>query len=571
MPTVKVPQRQIAPERLPGVRRQEYAIPHLETPPPKPLPNVNVNGAQFGQAITAIGEDLYAREKEKQDQVRVLDAKNQLGQAVNTAFYDPKTGALNTQGQAALGLHDTVLPALTQTAGKIRKTLSNDRQRIEFDAYSQGTLLEADRRLNEHVATEARRVDDQNMETFKASEIQAGLEDPNPMRAEQAAENLSNEYQKYGERHGIPQETTDLAIRSAVSQMYVAKTDRYLDQNQNRQAKVYYDEHQDDILGSERGRLEIALNKGTLLGQAQEVVDTLKQKYTDDIAQTDLEAEIPKLTENPEVRQHAEELLDHWFTVKRQETRFKEQQAALLAKQKMDQFEQSIKNTMDRADRSLSYEQVVPQSVRDQLPEPVEKAQREYWKMITEQKEPKTDERLWRRLRLKAVNDPDGFAAEDIDRYYNKLSRADYKELTSLQADMLKHDKEASEKKLKGIRTIDRVITESLQGAGIDTRDKANDAKVSTFWQKVEQRVYDEGGMEAIDMKRLQQIADEELIDIVTEQHWYGDKSKKAFELTPADIPAGERQSIQDELRAKGLPTDDQSILDQYRVRHKKK
>src|SRR5881409_2942836 len=274
MPTVRTYQRQITPQRAPLVERQEYRIPQLQTPAPA-VPRSTEGVQRLGSTIAQIGEDLYAREMEKQNQTRVLAAKTQIGEALNGLLYDDKAGALNVHGEAAFGLVDSVGKQLNDLLGKTRQRLSNDRQRMEFDAYAAEVSQSTNRTLNEHISKERYRVDGQKLEGFKRNEIQAGLADPDLMRAEEAAVNLRTHYQDYGTRWGIPQETTDAAIASAVSELYKGKIERYLDNSQDIKAREYYTQHQNDILGSGRGQIEAAIHKGTTLGEAQRSSDTI--------------------------------------------------------------------------------------------------------------------------------------------------------------------------------------------------------------------------------------------------------------------------------------------------------
>jgi len=471
-----------------------------------------------------------------------------------------------------MALPDTVGKAWDDNIAKIRQGLSNDRQRLAFDEFSVNRRAQVMDSLSRHVAQETYRVDTETIEGLVENETNAAIADPSPTRAEQAALAVSQAYQAYGQQYGQPKEIIDSAVAKAKSRIFAGKIDRYLDNNEDIKARVYYEEHQDDILGTDRGKIEAAIQRGSTLGQAQRIADTIKPKYTEDMAQTDLEDEIPKLTQNPEVRQQAEQILGRWFQQKRADTRFREGQASAEAKAKLDAMETDLKNTMDRAGRNLAFEQVIPQSTRDLLSPQVEKGLREYWKLITEQKEPKTDPGTFYRLYTKATTEAtkDDFAKENLMKYVGSLSRGDFSELVKLQGSIRKGDDKEADKQLDDFRTADQVINNTLATMGIDPKDKKNEATVARIHQLVGERadtLQRNTGKKATHQD-LQSITD----DVISTSYngvnkgwiWDSTEPMRLVTMTVDQIPDADRKQTEEALRKAGRPVTDEGVLDLF-------
>lgn len=541
MPVVKY-QRQIQQQAAPTVQRQEFRIGQVEAPAPRPTSSPEALGAGFGNTLASVGEQLYAEEQHKQDQIRLLDADKQAGQLENQLMYDPKSGALNIKGQAAFGLPDQVGKSWDDGAAKIRQGLSNDRQRMAFDEHTVSKRQVMMDRLQQHVATESYRVDGEALEGKVENETQAAIADGRPERIGQAVDSIAQAYHDYADRYGIAAEQTKSATAKAISRIHLGVIGRMLDNGNDIQAKVYYEHAEEDILPDQRGKVEASLKKETTLGDAQRVADSIKPKYSEDMSQADLEAEIPKLTNDPEVRAKAEEILGRWFAQKRSDTNFRETQASKTAKGKLDELETQLKNTMDRSAKNLSFEQVVPQSVRDQLPLAVEKSLREYHKSLTEDKKVETDPGTFYGLMREAAHDPNKFVSENLMGVLHKLDKSDWKKLVDLQSDIVKDNRKEAGKTMAGFLTHEQIINSSLRTINIDPDVKENKPLVDSLWSAVGKRVdvlEQQTGQKASN-EDIQAIVDDELTPItITEKGLLYDTTttEPKFKLQPDKIP----------------------------------
>lgn len=122
--------------RVPVYERQVSTRP-LPTPYQRPAGGPEASGAQLGGALQHAGGQLQAlarHEQERADRAKVLLADTALGEWEQRAIHDPKSGALTTRGEQAIGAVDRALQDFDATAGEVEKGLTSDAQREAFAA-----------------------------------------------------------------------------------------------------------------------------------------------------------------------------------------------------------------------------------------------------------------------------------------------------------------------------------------------------------------------------------------------------------------------------------------------------
>lgn len=556
MPTVKKYEREVLTKAAPVVQRKPYKIAQLETPPGPVAPTAAAEGAQFGQALESVGDRVFANEMQKQDDVRLLQSRRQMSDYLMQQVYDPQKGMLQVKGENSYGLPDQFTKGYDDFAGKIRQGLSNDDQRQRFDQMSEGMREETLGRINSHVAQQRSQIDVNEAKATVSNEQQIAVANKYDAKAIGGAlDTIQTIDSQFAERNGWGPEETKALIDSDVSQLHLGIIQSMLDEgNPNNAAKAYFDHVKDQILEPERSKIQGMTVKANDLTYAQQVTDTIKQKLGRDASLIDLWDEIPKYTQNPEVRKLAEEQLKTWNTAVREETRLKDEKNAKDAKAFMDQAELQIKNSMDAAPRALSYEQVVPQSVREQLPESVERAQREYWKMLQDKKEPQDGSQTFYDLKLKAAFDPEGFVRDtDLMKVLPKVSKSEWKQLVDLQANLVKGDRTAADKTVTEFRTKAQIAEGSLAIHGMDAKgsNPLSAADKALFYKRIDEEV---GLLEHPEGKpahkatndELQQIVDRLLMPVAIKQKgFFSDTTTNvpAFKLIPDAAPSQPRAS----------------------------
>jgi len=611
MPVVRTYQRQVAPQAAPTVQKQGFRVPQLETPPGPVGPSPGAM-ERFGETVATIGEQLYAHEQDKQDKLRLLKADKDTGDLYRQLMLDPNSGALSVKGEGALALPDKISQAWDDGTAKIRQGLASDRQRQAFDEFNQNKKQAMMDRLLAHVDQQRDEYEAQAYNGKIANETELALsldwanhksDDSNLTTVSQVVASITQTALDHamnpdGTRR-IDKDTTDRAIAIAVSRVHEGTIALMQDQHQDLKAKAWYDEHKDQILGEKRGEIEKSLSTASALGEGQRLSDAIRQAMPE-ATETQMIDEIAKHTDNPEIRKAAQGELKSYWASYREDVRFGQEQAskraqALLEQQaaqdkedrkRLEAMELDIKNTMDRAPRNKTYEDVVPQSVRDKLPENVERAQREYWRLLTERKEPETDPGVYRKLMLKAANDPNGFVVENMMGYVNVLSRGDWKKLQDHQADIVSNNRKSADKTTHSVLSTDRIIETTLREIGIDPRDKAQQSFVDQLWRDLdaESAIFETNKGHEPDATEKQQIVDDMLLRRpVTVPGswipWVSARSGSAASVTPDEvgrtrdpklIPLDERREIENQLRTHGVPVTDESVLTQYLYRHKK-
>jgi len=234
------------------------------------------------QHVASATDEIYQREKRKNDQLVVLDAERQLADFENKTLYDPQNGALNVRGKNALGLNDQVSKAYDQKVQDIEKGLSNPEQRVAFRRASDGRRSDINRTLERHVSSEMTNYDKQqtqsSIDTFRESAIN-NYQDPERVGLEIARQQAV--YKDFANRNGMPPEWTAAQIQEATSKTHLGVLNRMLANGEDIGAKQYYTDHKPDISGQDAISVEKALEESSLRGESQRQADAIVQSTPD--------------------------------------------------------------------------------------------------------------------------------------------------------------------------------------------------------------------------------------------------------------------------------------------------
>jgi hypothetical protein len=163
MPTVPTLRRRVLTDPLPGAYRRAS-----ET---EASAGVGVARAQaqlygalgdVGGAITGAATrilDQRERAREEAEEIGVMSATNRLAVWEMERLHAPTTGALNTKGQAAFGLPETISTEFDKVAGEIEGTLGTPRQKAAFQKVRLQRSIGIHSTVYQHVAREMRDFD----------------------------------------------------------------------------------------------------------------------------------------------------------------------------------------------------------------------------------------------------------------------------------------------------------------------------------------------------------------------------------------------------------------------------
>lgn len=520
------------------------------------VPSPDSFGASFGEVAARIGTqgltEIFEARRERNDQLAILDAHNQLATWRQRRLEDPQTGALTVKGKDAFELHEKVAPEFETFAAGVSEKLQNDRQRLAFDRIKgeqfralQDTLFAHEHRERE---TYFREQADSAI-TLAVSDAIANAGDPQKIAAELArGEGVIRTHLK-----GQADETIADKVLTFRSSVHEGIIDRLLATDQDRAARAYYEEVQDQVIGGRRAQIEKALDTGSTLAEAQRQADAILAAGGTLTQQRDK----AKAIEDPEVRDRALQYIEH---------------------------EQIIRDRADReqAEATLvtAYNQVekgglkaIPPTVWSSLPGGARASLRAYAKQLVEgtRAAVKTDYETMYALIRQSAEDPETFAKQPLLSYKHKLSDGDFEQMARLQASVISGGKKAPQI-LDDYRTELQVVDQVLQQSGIDPSPERKDqeglrSKVAFLRSLVAGEARRVQGLtgKKVTNDELEAIAWKVLgTQVLDRGGWFSsDSTQPLANADIDDVPPADRRLIEQAFKRRGIahPTDDQILF----------
>lgn len=275
----------------------------------QPAPPVDMRAAQ-----QVLG-DYIADNKKKADTLAVTDAESQLADAETTLLYDPKTGLLNRHGKDAFNVGQEFDESWQQHVSDISNSLGNDDQKAAFSIASKQRHSDVNRVIQHHVSNEIANYDNQTTESAVSNERNTAIASYNdPERIDLAIQRQAKWLAERGRRLGLPDEQVAEQINQAVSQTHVGIISRMLANEEDLNAKAYYDKHKIEISGADTVNVEKSLEEGSARGESQRQADQIVRKYPDRASALE---QVDKI-KDPKVRDMTEERVNSFFSRKRQ-------------------------------------------------------------------------------------------------------------------------------------------------------------------------------------------------------------------------------------------------------------
>lgn len=267
MPTVPLVSDGGQPQRsaFPGVRLSARTSPDT----------YGVPIARGVDNVAAVGLDIYAKERAKADQVRMLDIDRQLGEWENAKLYDPKIGAFNTRGEKAFGLTESVPSDFDSFSSGLSEGLS-DQQKIAAQGLIQNRRQAIERSVQNHVAGERRTVEDTAFKgVIDTSQSAAVANYGDPSRVETEVGRQQDAIEQMAQRNGLPPEWTQSTMENATSRTYSGVIGRMIDRGDDLAAKDAYARWGEGMTGEDRGHIEKALEIGSTRAESQRQADSI--------------------------------------------------------------------------------------------------------------------------------------------------------------------------------------------------------------------------------------------------------------------------------------------------------
>lgn len=574
MPTVRKGTRSVSTAALPGARLTAAETGASLGKRPGSATTQALTG--LGNAALQIGADQYQRitreEKQRADQVAILDAGVALDRWELDRLHDTEHGALNTRGKASFGLPESIDEDFAKETGRIEKGLGNDDQKLAF------AKMKAERGAN--VAMTVRRHVAGEMRTYEVETLKATTDNAHNLAILHALDprRVGVELQKGVEalttslpRLGVTGEALDAQVRDFRSGVHVGVVNNLLANEQTRAAKVYFEETKSQIDGDVVDDVERAIRTGDVKGQAQkETARILASGGT----LTEQRA-AAKAIEDPDVQDEVLHRIEHESDVKDKQTR--------------DDDEVLFRGVYDTIDKTKSIE-TIPANVWAKMNGAERSAARGYARALAKGEPVETDSATYYALMQQAMDDPTTFATLNMMKARNRLDDGDFKQLAGLQLSIRNAARSAEgknevERQLDSVRSQRDILNSSLERYGVDPKADSGtpDAKATAELARVvdkrivaEQQPDASGKRREISNERVQQIVDEALSAQATRYGtiwgtlWhpftydFTDKTRRLIDTTINDIPPAERTAIETSLRTRGLPISDPVIVDTY-------
>lgn len=266
-------QRRVGTNALPGVRMTAAETPlsqgaGLDAARAQKFESL----AQLGSRVTALGQvigveqaDTVAYEKQKADTLVALKTSNDLDTWTATALHDPKTGALQAKGPAALEVTGKVLDDFDQVSGDIAKGLSNDTQRIAFQKQRQGQRLNIQVTLDRHADQEMQRYRSEELQAFVSNQRDTAVANASdPRRVGVALHTAEDAIALHAGVLGLgPDQIQELVDKTRTS-VHAGVITELLARQQTKQAAIYFEHAKDEItVGDTRAQIEKQLDVAT--------------------------------------------------------------------------------------------------------------------------------------------------------------------------------------------------------------------------------------------------------------------------------------------------------------------
>jgi hypothetical protein len=283
MPTVPSPQAQVNRSPLPGPRLTAQV--NADT--------LGAGVAEGAQAVVNVGAKIYQEEKQKADQIVVLNAYNQTAQLNQGLTND----ALNKKGMDAFGVLDSSMTEYDKQTGDIAGSLHNDEQRLEYQRIRQQGRLQLNETLQRHVAREHQVVDNENKDaalnnSWTAARTAAANQPPDIADAMIVFEHGEQRriIEQYAQRNGMSRDWVNAEVDKSISATNAGVIDQLTAQGDDITAKEFFEAHKDTFKGVALTHAQATVAESSTRGAAQRIGDDVLKRIVSGDIQTEEEA-----------------------------------------------------------------------------------------------------------------------------------------------------------------------------------------------------------------------------------------------------------------------------------------
>jgi len=536
-----------------------------------------VAAASLGQ-VTDAALGIYGRQEaerrrakdeweDRANRVAITRAETALGEWELTASQE----AFALKGQAALGVPEQVMSGYRKRADEIANGL-NPIQREQFDLIRGKRALNLQGKLHEHVYTE--------IKAYEASEYQASISNAlssaahyakDPRRAGLELDRAVTSTTDLLKSQGAGYEAIDAAVLKTLTIGHSAIIDQLLKSDQPAKAKAWFDKVKDhEISGDALDNIEQKIEQGSRLKESQTATDKILAEggtYSQQL-------EKAKDIEDAEVRKLVEGMIDH-----------ERGRRDAIERDIRETNLQTVVNAIDAKSGPPSMASLMKMPEWHGLTVGERSGMLNYLQNRAQGIPVKTDVKEWYRLMRMAADEPEKFAKESLLAYKSRLDEGDFKSLASMQVSISGKASTAANRDLFTFRTVNQIIDSSLRTYGVNDDDKkdkeavkhtadltANVSRLTAQWVQDYQTGPNGAQRDRPTDLEIQAFVDKLVapsFEYVARTGWFGGETKaqgRLGDLKIEHVPAGARQAIVDDLKAKGFPgtVPDEIILRAY-------
>jgi hypothetical protein len=325
-------------------------------------------GLGFGIDTSGVDRALsteYSQELERFNRAQIRGAAAKLAALETQVKYDPQKGILSMRGQNAPHARDVIDTDFAQGASEIEKTLNNDVQREAFRSLYEEHYASLHEFAGQHIQTELTKYEADQTQAIVESERNAAIATAAPgVSFEDVAKRASVSVAKqraaindFATTQGVAPEVRERMLNAASSATHAAIIQRMLNNDEDLTAQKYYDAVKDFLVGQDKSDVEKALELGSLRGESQRQADAILAASPDD--QKAALAAANKIT-NPQIRDAVRARVEHEFQVQDDVRRTDQNRLYLQATNIIEPYV--------KAGRPFLASQIVPAGMWAQLP-----------------------------------------------------------------------------------------------------------------------------------------------------------------------------------------------------------
>ena len=543
---------------LDGQQVRQSAGPNIRLSDSAPAEAFGV-GPSGLKVIDQVGT-IMQKAKDNADQVAVTEAERKLAELETELMYSPEKGAMNTQGRNSFEAVGKTKEEFATRYAQIEESLSNGRQKALVRKLYENRMADVDRQLNRHVSGEIKKYDLEQTNGLVKAEMSAAVENPfDTERIALAVQRQQAALYAYGQRTGLPPEEMKNMIEGAASKTQAGAIRSMLAKGDDISAEKYFESVKGQLVGTDLVEVQKDIEEGTLRGKSQRMS---AEYYRGDLGTALAQA---RKIEDPKLQDATVDRIKQLHAQKEMIER--------------DRVEKLHMRATDVIDQTGSIDNIPP-DVWTKFSLSERSALKNYAENRQKGIQPSTNWKDYYELKTMASSPElrDKFNQIDLySGYRNRLADAEFKELTGLQTGLRKGDPKAKAL-ADGIQTDQQIVNGALREMGINMGPRAGKKDVeraNLFRKAVDEQV---AAMAQHTGKRptnaeIQMIVKKLGAEVVTNKRsFWWDEKKRVFELegTPAvevetdQIPEIERSKIEQALRRRKLPVNEDTIKDLY-------